>query len=128
MLWSSQALHYRHPLRHRLLHLLWHSMQLGSGHCQHGQQSHHLQRQQGGHSGEWAVFYGLLQGLLITIKIKSHLLCSFMIYCSLCLFQQKAQFDWDPETVGMIHGSFFWGYIVTQIPGGFICQKFAANR
>lgn len=42
--------------------------------------------------------------------------------------QQKAQFDWEPETVGMIHGSFFWGYIVTQIPGGFICQKFAANR
>ncbi|NWR95850.1 VGLU1 protein, partial [Furnarius figulus] len=32
---------------------------------------------------------------------------------------QKAQFNWDPETVGMIHGSFFWGYIVTQIPGGF---------
>uniref|UniRef100_A0A8C9WGK5 Vesicular glutamate transporter 1 n=1 Tax=Scleropages formosus TaxID=113540 RepID=A0A8C9WGK5_SCLFO len=41
---------------------------------------------------------------------------------------QGAQFTWDPETVGMIHGSFFWGYIVTQIPGGFICQKFAANR
>ncbi|PWA21936.1 hypothetical protein CCH79_00015646 [Gambusia affinis] len=40
----------------------------------------------------------------------------------------KAQFTWDPETVGMIHGSFFWGYIVTQIPGGFICQRFAANR
>ncbi|XP_058873968.1 vesicular glutamate transporter 1 isoform X2 [Acipenser ruthenus] len=41
---------------------------------------------------------------------------------------EKAQFSWDPETVGMIHGSFFWGYIVTQIPGGFISQKFAANR
>uniref|UniRef100_A0A8C0G0G8 Vesicular glutamate transporter 1 n=1 Tax=Chelonoidis abingdonii TaxID=106734 RepID=A0A8C0G0G8_CHEAB len=41
---------------------------------------------------------------------------------------EKAQFTWDPETVGMIHGSFFWGYIVTQIPGGFIAQKFAANR
>ncbi|NXD32172.1 VGLU1 protein, partial [Spelaeornis formosus] len=41
---------------------------------------------------------------------------------------QHAQFSWDPETVGMIHGSFFWGYIVTQIPGGFIAQKFAANR
>ncbi|NXV57948.1 VGLU1 protein, partial [Molothrus ater] len=40
----------------------------------------------------------------------------------------RAQFNWDPETVGMIHGSFFWGYIVTQIPGGFIAQKFAANR
>ncbi|XP_015420937.1 PREDICTED: vesicular glutamate transporter 1 [Myotis davidii] len=43
------------------------------------------------------------------------------------LVVQKAQFNWDPETVGLIHGSFFWGYIVTQIPGGFICQKFAAN-
>ncbi|KAK2511521.1 hypothetical protein Q9966_016617 [Columba livia] len=41
---------------------------------------------------------------------------------------QHAQFNWDPETVGLIHGSFFWGYIVTQIPGGFIAQRFAANR
>ncbi|KAM9673647.1 vesicular glutamate transporter 3 isoform 2-T2 [Trichechus inunguis] len=41
---------------------------------------------------------------------------------------QVAQFNWDPETVGLIHGSFFWGYIVTQIPGGFISNKFAANR
>uniref|UniRef100_A0A8C0NH09 Major facilitator superfamily (MFS) profile domain-containing protein n=1 Tax=Canis lupus familiaris TaxID=9615 RepID=A0A8C0NH09_CANLF len=41
---------------------------------------------------------------------------------------QTAQFNWDPETVGLIHGSFFWGYIVTQIPGGFISNKFAANR
>ncbi|XP_040200262.1 vesicular glutamate transporter 3 [Rana temporaria] len=41
---------------------------------------------------------------------------------------QKAQFNWDPETVGLIHGSFFWGYIVTQIPGGFIANKLSANR
>ncbi len=41
---------------------------------------------------------------------------------------QKASVQLGSETVGMIHGSFFWGYIVTQIPGGFICQKFAANR
>ncbi|XP_045682518.1 vesicular glutamate transporter 3 isoform X2 [Phyllostomus hastatus] len=41
---------------------------------------------------------------------------------------RTAQFNWDPETVGFIHGSFFWGYIVTQIPGGFISNKFAANR
>ncbi|NXD15575.1 VGLU3 protein, partial [Nothocercus nigrocapillus] len=41
---------------------------------------------------------------------------------------KKAQFNWDPETVGLIHGSFFWGYIVTQIPGGFISNKLAASR
>uniref|UniRef100_UPI00398E5B97 vesicular glutamate transporter 3 n=1 Tax=Pristiophorus japonicus TaxID=55135 RepID=UPI00398E5B97 len=41
---------------------------------------------------------------------------------------EKPQFNWNPEIVGLIHGSFFWGYIVTQIPGGFISNKFAANR
>ncbi|XP_043943724.1 vesicular glutamate transporter 3 [Protopterus annectens] len=41
---------------------------------------------------------------------------------------EGAQFNWDPETVGLIHGSFFWGYIITQIPGGFISNKLAANR
>ena len=41
---------------------------------------------------------------------------------------QKAKFNWDPETVGLIHGSFFWGYIVTQIPGGYISSRLAANR
>lgn len=58
-----------------------------------------------------------------------HFMCIlFYMYLSSWLSKQQPQFDWDPETVGMIHGSFFWGYIVTQIPGGFICQKFAANR
>uniref|UniRef100_A0A8D0HGM4 Solute carrier family 17 member 6 n=1 Tax=Sphenodon punctatus TaxID=8508 RepID=A0A8D0HGM4_SPHPU len=44
------------------------------------------------------------------------------------LIKEKAKFNWDPETVGMIHGSFFWGYIVTQIPGGYIASRLAANR
>lgn len=43
-------------------------------------------------------------------------------------FIKKAKFNWDPETVGLIHGSFFWGYIVTQIPGGYISSRLAANR
>ena len=46
----------------------------------------------------------------------------------ICVAHQKAKFNWDPETVGLIHGSFFWGYIVTQIPGGYISSRLAANR
>lgn len=38
LLRPSQALHHRHPLRHRLLHLLWYQMQPGCGRCQHGEQ------------------------------------------------------------------------------------------
>ncbi|ROL52768.1 Vesicular glutamate transporter 2.1 [Anabarilius grahami] len=44
------------------------------------------------------------------------------------VIKEKAKFNWDPEIVGMIHGSFFWGYIVTQIPGGYISSRLAANR
>ncbi|XP_043938539.1 vesicular glutamate transporter 2 [Protopterus annectens] len=44
------------------------------------------------------------------------------------ILKEKAKFNWDPETVGMIHGSFFWGYIITQIPGGYIASRLAANR
>ncbi|CAG05526.1 unnamed protein product [Tetraodon nigroviridis] len=53
--------------------------------------------------------------------------CEPTIYPSLAK-HEKAKFNWDPETVGMIHGSFFWGYIVTQIPGGYISSRLAANR
>ncbi|KAM6186547.1 sialin [Rhynchocyon petersi] len=33
------------------------------------------------------------------------------------------QYQWDAETQGWILGSFFYGYIITQIPGGYIASK-----
>lgn len=52
----------------------------------------------------------------------------FLSFSPGALHWKKAKFNWDPETVGMIHGSFFWGYIITQIPGGYISSRLAANR
>uniref|UniRef100_A0A6Q2XZL9 Vesicular glutamate transporter 1 n=1 Tax=Esox lucius TaxID=8010 RepID=A0A6Q2XZL9_ESOLU len=79
--------------------------------------------------------FGLPRRYIIAILSGLGFCISFGIRCNLGVAivsmvnnHTKAQFNWEPETVGMIHGSFFWGYIVTQIPGGFICQKFAANR
>ncbi|XP_022255152.1 vesicular glutamate transporter 1-like, partial [Limulus polyphemus] len=37
------------------------------------------------------------------------------------------EFDWSPETIGVIDSSFFWGYLITQIPGGFLAGKYPAN-
>lgn len=37
-------------------------------------------------------------------------------------------FTWDPQTQGFILGSFFYGYIFTQIPGGFLATKFGGKR
>ena len=33
------------------------------------------------------------------------------------------EFNWNEEEQGIILGCFFWGYIITQIPGGYLGQK-----
>ncbi|XP_072246727.1 sialin [Leuresthes tenuis] len=33
-------------------------------------------------------------------------------------------YNWDSETQGWILGSFFYGYILTQIPGGYLASRF----
>ncbi|GIY75448.1 hypothetical protein CEXT_252182 [Caerostris extrusa] len=39
----------------------------------------------------------------------------------------QGEFDWDASTQSVILGSFFYGYIFTQIPGGFIAEKYGAK-
>lgn len=41
---------------------------------------------------------------------------------------QAPEFDWAPETIGVVDSSFFWGYLITQVPGGFLASKYAANK
>jgi hypothetical protein len=36
-----------------------------------------------------------------------------------------SEFHWSPETIGYVDASFFWGYIVTQLPGGFLGEQAA---
>ncbi|XP_058517373.1 sialin isoform X2 [Ochotona princeps] len=37
--------------------------------------------------------------------------------------QTGKKYQWDAETQGWILGSFFYGYIITQIPGGYMASK-----
>ena len=36
-------------------------------------------------------------------------------------------FDWNSKEQGLILGSFFYGYVVTQIPGGFLAEKYGGK-
>ncbi|XP_035828102.1 sialin [Aplysia californica] len=41
---------------------------------------------------------------------------------------KSGEFDWDPTTQGYILGAFFYGYIVTQLPGGWLASRFGGKR
>ncbi|CAH0564298.1 unnamed protein product [Brassicogethes aeneus] len=36
-------------------------------------------------------------------------------------------YDWDEQTQGLILGSFYWGYLITHLPGGIIAEKFGGR-
>nr|CAD7569121.1 unnamed protein product [Timema californicum] len=40
----------------------------------------------------------------------------------------KVRFNWTVATESAVDSSFFWGYLVTQIPGGFMASMYPANR
>ena len=57
---------------------------------------------------------------------------SFGIRCNVGVatikMNEMPEFQWTPETIGFVDASFFWGYIVTQIPGGFLASKFSPTK
>lgn len=40
---------------------------------------------------------------------------------------QIGEFDWDTYTQGIILGAFFYGYVITQLPGGRIAEVLGAK-
>ena len=41
---------------------------------------------------------------------------------------QEGDFTWSKDVQGIILGSFFWGYLVTQIPSGWMANRLSAKR
>ncbi len=42
----------------------------------------------------------------------------------LILKEEDGKFTWDQKTQGLILGAFFYGYIVMQVPGGWLARRF----
>jgi len=75
-----------------------------------------------------------IQAVLVSIGF----LISFGIRCNVGVAVVKIhsmpnedgvfEFQWSPETIGNVDASFFWGYILTQVPGGFLTSYIPANQ
>ncbi|XP_046388397.1 vesicular glutamate transporter 1 isoform X2 [Ischnura elegans] len=57
---------------------------------------------------------------------------SFGMRCNMGMaklqFEHKVKFNWTVGMESAVDSSFFWGYLVTQVPGGFLASKYPANR
>ena len=37
------------------------------------------------------------------------------------------EFEWDPETQGLILGCFYYGYALNQVPGGVLAERYGGK-
>ncbi|XP_069739956.1 solute carrier family 17 member 9b [Narcine bancroftii] len=56
-----------------------------------------------------------------------------LVYCArvtlpICVSVMAEQFNWDKKQSGIVLGSFFWGYCMTQIMGGYISDRLGGDK
>eukprot|EP00118_Oscarella_pearsei_P007052 m.33318 g.33318 ORF g.33318 m.33318 type:complete len:408 (+) comp31801_c0_seq2:14-1237(+) len=71
-------------------------------------------------SKEWRVWMGCL-------SIGFNLLYLTRATLPIMAVEMAEHFNWQKSTSGVVLSSFYWGYICTQIPGGWLASRFGAE-
>lgn len=50
------------------------------------------------------------------------------INISVAILPMAKYYGWSQTTVGIIQSAFFWGYVLTQIPGGYLADKYGGKH
>ncbi|KAL0337518.1 UNVERIFIED_CONTAM: putative anion transporter 6, chloroplastic [Sesamum calycinum] len=102
----------------------------------------------GGGGGKWALTgngrYGriflkdisslglLLWPLLFAIWIRMYLtprMCKCVkVNLSVAIIPMSHQFGWNASVAGLVQSSFFWGYALSQLPGGWLAKVFGGRK
>lgn len=46
---------------------------------------------------------------------------------SIAIIPMSHQFGWNSSTAGLVQSSFFWGYALSQLPGGWLAKTFGGR-
>lgn len=65
------------------------------------------------------IFYSSFQGNSSSSHAHGH---------NITLGGSEIKFKWSVAMESAVDSSFFWGYLVTQVPGGFLASVYPANR
>eukprot|EP00112_Aurelia_sp_Birch-Aquarium-sp1_P009726 Seg2115.4 transcript_id=Seg2115.4/GoldUCD/mRNA.D3Y31 product="Vesicular glutamate transporter 1" protein_id=Seg2115.4/GoldUCD/D3Y31 len=77
------------------------------------------------------IFLGfcVLYALRVNLNVAIGAMCNnHTIYVNGFYVKKVAEFNWDSKLQGAVLGSFYYGYIVLQIPGGYLALKFGGTR
>ena len=47
---------------------------------------------------------------------------------SIAIIPMAKDFGWNSSIAGLVQSSFFYGYLLCQIPGGFVTQRFGGKK
>lgn len=50
------------------------------------------------------------------------------INISVAILPMAKYYGWTQTTVGIVQSAFFWGYVLTQIPGGYLADKYGGKH
>ena len=60
-------------------------------------------------------------------KQKNIFSSSYLCIYLLLFYFQSGEFNWDGDRQGLVLGSFFYGYILTQVPGGYLGERYGGK-
>ncbi|KAL0289854.1 UNVERIFIED_CONTAM: putative anion transporter 6, chloroplastic [Sesamum angustifolium] len=74
----------------------------------------------------------LLWPLLFAIWIRMYLMprmCKCVkVNLSVAIIPMSHQFGWNASVAGLVQSSFFWGYALSQLPGGWLAKVFGGRK
>eukprot|EP01113_Clastostelium_recurvatum_P023708 TRINITY_DN2825_c0_g1_i3.p1 TRINITY_DN2825_c0_g1~~TRINITY_DN2825_c0_g1_i3.p1 ORF type:complete len:485 (+),score=73.74 TRINITY_DN2825_c0_g1_i3:107-1561(+) len=67
--------------------------------------------------------------IMVLLCFLGLVLCySYRVILSVAIIVMNEEYGWSSEVHGLVLSSFFWGYIITQMPAGFLCDKFGGKN
>ncbi|RDX97649.1 putative anion transporter 6, chloroplastic, partial [Mucuna pruriens] len=80
-------------------------------------------------SGNWPPWKNLPQRYkLIGTTSLAFVICNMdKVNLSIAIIPMSHQFGWNSSTAGLVQSSFFWGYALSQLPGGWLAKVFGGG-